>query len=578
MPNLKMIFMIPLALCVFVLCSSVAYGSSVLVTVVTNGPGSGAVVSSPVGINCPQICSAAFSSGTAITLTETSLTGSTFANWSGACSGTSPSCNISPTANTTVTARFNGTGLSSLKHIIFMAQENRSLDNYFGAMRAYWFYHHYPDQSFDGLPQFNPSSGAPPLRGPAPALPGCNPNDPPPSDCIWDTANLVKSFHFKTVCNENTSPSWNEAHVDWNFYDQVGRYPPAKNNGFVKTAGHDARTNYPSPFYDVNGLRAMGYWQGSDLNYYYFMASKFGTSDRWFHPLMARTNPNREYLLAATSHGYAYPNGSDANDTALLNVPTIFQRLQSAGISWKIYVNPQGTKCSGPPYAASCLIQHSYIHNFTFYKTILSSYPNKIAPISQYFTDLNNGTLPSVALIEPASNAGLDEHGSDTDKVGTNVQKGAKYVSSLINALMKSSSWKSSAFILTYDESGGMYDHVSPQKTVSPDGIKPVDLHPGDVCTKITGPTCDFVYTGYRVPLIVVSPYAKKNYVSHTVADYTAILKFIETRFHLAALTKRDAGQMDMTEFFSFATPSWMTPPTPPAQNTANSCYLTHVP
>jgi phospholipase C len=176
------------------------------------------------------------------------------------------------------------------------------------------------------------------------------------------------------VCNENTSPSWNESHVDWNFGDQLGLYP-AKNNGFVHTAAHDARTNPSKPFYDVNGLRAMGYWTNADLNYYYFMATKFATSDRWFNPVMSRTNPNREYLYAATSHGYAYPNGSNANDTALLNVPTIFQELQNAGISWKIYVNPQGSPCTGPPYDPACLIKLSYVHNFTFFKTVLSYYP-----------------------------------------------------------------------------------------------------------------------------------------------------------------------------------------------------------
>jgi phospholipase C len=444
-------------------------------------------------------------------------------------------------------------------------------------MREYWAANGYHDQSFDGLPQFNPTSGAPPLKGPAPSLPGCNPADPPPSACVWDTSHTVTSFHFSTVCNENTSPSWDEAHVDWNYGDQVGRYPPAKNNGFVHTAAGDARKNSPTPFYDVNGLRAMGYWDGNDLNYYYSMASKFATSDRWFHPAMTRTNPNREYLLSATSHGYAYPNGTDANDTALLKGPTIFEELQNAGISWKIYVNPQGSSCTAP-YTAACLMKLSYLQNFTFAQTVVKSYPQKIAPISQYFTDLKNGTLPAVAEIEPASDAGLDEHGSDTDKAGTNVQKGAQYVATLINGLMQSSSWKNSAFILTYDEAGGMYDHVSPQHAVSPDGIKPSDLLPGDVCTSVTGPICDFVFTGYRVPLIVVSPFTKKNYVSHTIADYTAILKLIETRFHLAALTKRDAAQMNMTEFFDFAHPAYLTPPTPPTQNTSNPGYLDHVP
>ena len=143
---------------------------------------------------------------------------------------------------------------------------------------------------------------------------------------------------------------------------------------------------------------------------------------------------------------------------------------------------------------------------------------------------------------------------------------------------MNSSSWSSSALFWTYDESGGLYDHVSPQPMPSPDGIKPLDLMSGDICTKSTGPTCDFVWTGYRIPLVVVSPYAKQNYVSHTVADYTAMLKFIETRFNLPAINKRDAAQMDMTEFFDFNSPPWITPPSPPAQNTSGACYLDHLP
>jgi phospholipase C len=78
--------------------------------------------------------------------------------------------------------------------------------------------------------------------------------------------------------------------------------------------------------------------------------------------------------------------------------------------------------------------------------------------------------------------------------------------------------------------------------------------------------------------LIVVSPFTKKNYVSHTVADYTAILKFIETRFNLTAINKRDAVQMDMTEFFDFTNPPWVTPPTPPVQGTGRPCYLNKLP
>jgi phospholipase C len=468
--------------------------------------------------------------------------------------------------------------LNSIQHIIFLSQENRSFDSYFGALRAYWAANGYPDQSFDGLPQFNPTTGAAPLQGPAPAIPGCDPSDPPPSGCVFDPNVTVPSFHMKTECVENPSPSWNEGHRDWDYNDPTGQQA-AQMNGFVYAAGEDARNNAP-PFADTDGIRAMGYYDGSDLNYYYFMASNFATSDRWFCPVMTRTHPNREYQIAATSQGYVYPNGTDSQDEALLSAKTIFEELQDAGISWRIYVNPQGTSCSGPPYDPACLMNLSYMKYFTYSQTILSQYPQNIAPISQYFTDLQNGTLPQVAQIEPATSAGLDEHPSTSDEYPTNIQLGAQYVENLIGSLMQSSSWPTSAFILTYDEDGGFYDHVPPPTAISPDGIQPVDYLPDDICTAVTGtgPLCDFTYTGYRVPLIVVSPYAKKNYVSHDVADTTAILKLIETRFNLPPLTKRDAAQIDMTEFFDFSNPPWMTPPTPPAQNTSGACYLDHLP
>jgi phospholipase C len=380
-----------------------------------------------------------------------------------------------------------------------------------------------------------------------------------------------------SVCNENTSPSWQEAHNDWDYTDPVGTNP-AKNNGFVHTGAGDARDNPGKAFYDTNGLRAMGYWDGTDMNYDYFMASNFATSDRFFHPVMSRTELNREYLDSATSGGYALPNGSNANDMAQLKGPIIFQELQNAGITWKFYINPEGTGCAGPPYDIACLMRTTDLSAFSYSTLIKSKYAQDIAPISEYFSDLENGTLPQVAEIYAASDAGLDQHGSDSDAHPENVQAGARYTSTLINALMNSSSWEDSAFIFTFDESGGLYDHVAPQPMPSPDGIKPVDLPAGYICTGKTGPICDFTITGYRIPLTVVSPYAKKNYVSHTVMDSTAIVKFIEKRFNLPAMTKRDAAQPDMSEFFDFNNPPWMSPPAPPAQNMKNPCYLTKVP
>jgi phospholipase C len=549
--------------------------STYQLTVTTSGTGGGNITSSPAGINCGTSCVASFSAGAAVTLTAVPASNAAFGGWSGGCSGTS-TCSVTMNAAASVGAAFTATtSISSINHVIILLQENRSLDNYLGELRQYWAENGIADQSFDGLPQFNPTTGATPLQGPAPSIPGCNPSDPAPSDCIPDPSNPVTSFHLNTMCTENTSPSWDEAHNDWDYTDDVGNNA-ATNNGFVYTAAYDGRAE---GFYDGDGVRAMGYYDGTDLNFLYFMASNFATSDRFFNPAMSRTNINREYLLGATSGGYAYPNGTDAADTPQLTSETIFEDLQNAGITWKIYVNPTGTGCSGPPYEASCLMKTSYLSNFTYAQTVVSQYPQNIQPISQYLTDVQNGTLPQVAEIEPASDAGLDEHGTDADSdPPTNIQAGEAYVESLITPLMNSSSWSSSVLFWTYDEAGGLYDHVSPQPMPSPDGIAPKDLMAGDICTSSTGPTCNFTWTGYRIPLVVVSPYAKKNYVDHTVADYTAILKFIETRWGLPALNARDAAQMDMTEFLDFSNPPWTTPPTPPAQNTSGACYLDHLP
>jgi phospholipase C len=244
---------------------------------------------------------------------------------------------------------------------------------------------------------------------------------------------------------------------------------------------------------------------------------------------------------------------SDSTNPYGMKGKNIFDLLQAAGVSWKVYVTDPFTN----PANAD---------------TTLNSYSNggspNIVPVSQYFTDLQNGTLPSVAFIETGYLTGQDEHPNN------NVQTGATYAASLINALMASSSWKSSVFMLTYDEGGQLYDHVPPQPAVSPDGIPPVDLLSNNVCSGQAGqqPACDFTLTGFRVPLLVISPFTKKHFVWQKVADYTAILKFIETRFKLSSLTKRDAAQPDMTEFFDFTNPPWLTPPSPPGQLNNGTC------
>jgi phospholipase C len=577
------------------------------ISVATAGGGTGTVTSNPSGISCPGTCSANFQNSGPVTLTAAPSTGFTFTGWSGACTPANTTCTFAAGATGAATATF-GASLQSINHIIFLAQENRSFDSYFGAMRAYWAANGIADQQFDGLPQFNPPAN-PAL---APAVPGCDPVTSTPTVCHVNPAGgevgpPVTSFHFNTMCVENPSPSWGESHGDWNASDAVSPTPTL--DGFVRTAANDARqltTNgVPTPFFDVNGVRSMGYYDGGDLNYYYAMATAFSTSDSWFAPVMTRTPPNREYLIAGTSQGHAYQLGPTS---PLISSQTIFEMLQNANppISWRIYVPTIGTPCSSAspntPSNVVCLIRFSYLHDFTFGATIKnnpSAYTQNIVPVSQFATDAQGGTLPQVAQVEPASAAGQDEHPSDADvnPACCTIQAGANFASSLINSVMCAGgstnpcapgpSWQDSVFVFTFDEFGGFYDHMAPQPSVSPDGIPPTDLFPNDPCfgNPTAGPTCDFSYTGYRVPLIVVSPFAKKNFVSHQVRDYTAVLKLIETRFNLSSLTARDAAQVDMadptTGFFDFTNVPWKVPPTSiPAQIVLGQsrCYLDHLP
>jgi phospholipase C len=180
--------------------------------------------------------------------------------------------------------------------------------------------------------------------------------------------------------------------------------------------------------------------------------------------------------------------------------------------------------------------------------------------MSQFATDATAGTLPSVAMLE--ADSGHDEHPLDQ------IDEGMRYVWDRVTALMNSPSWNDSIFILTFDEGGGLYDHVPPVSMPKPDNLNPI-LAPGD-------PTGYFDTTGFRVPLMIFSPFAKPAYVSHTNADFTAVLKLIETRFDLPSLTDRDKAQMDMTEFFDWSAPN-LKSTSPPVQH-GLPCYFDHLP
>jgi len=409
--------------------------------------------------------------------------------------------------------------LNDVNHIIYMLQENRGFDHYFGQLNNY--------RVSQGL---NPDVDGTPANA---------------QQVGRDNVTIVTPFHMHSMCVEDLSSYWNESHNARNHTDPTSA--TAMMDGFAHAAGGNSLN---SGGFDIIGQRVMGYYDDTDLPYYYFMATQFAMSDAWFSPVMTNTPANRMYAVAGTSHGVVN------KPLTQINIPTIFDELQAAGITWKNYVPdfPNG----------------SSLKPFTAYSKYLNTH---IVPMSDYFKDLQNGTLPQVAFIDRDSKGGNDEHPG-----GVQIQRGAAYVANIVNRLMASSSWSDSIFFLSYDEGGGFYDHVAPVATVSPDGILPV-LGPNDTCTMTTGPACDFVYTGFRLPNIVISPFSKPGYVDHTPMDTTAILRLIEKRFTLSTLTARDAAQPDIsTLFFDFTNKPNLTPPTPPTQPTSGPCYITSLP
>jgi phospholipase C len=299
----------------------------------------------------------------------------------------------------------------------------------------------------------------------------------------------------------------------------------------------------------------MGYYDSTDLPYYHDLATFLATSDSWHSPILANTVPNRMYLMAATSFGPKYPDFSSSHPKYA--APTIFRAMNTANISW-LYYYKDGI----------------FLANFVDFQD--AEIGPKTFPVSALMSRLTgpdpDQALPEVIFIDSASgSSGLDEHPDN------NIQTGAAYVKSIIDALMQSNAWQDSVFILTYDEGGGLCDHVPPFAVPPPDQIAPgqcPDQNNGSsgYCAvgKLGGQTNQigaqqFGLTGFRVPLIVISPYAKPNYISHTPRDFTAILAFIEETFNVPPLTVRDAHwkdpSRDMSEFFDFRNPALMTAP-----------------
>lgn len=381
------------------------------------------------------------------------------------------------TATQSIVVQPGGT-VQSVQHIIFMMQENRTFDTYFGMLNPY--------RRTNG---FNIGDD-----GKTYDVDGIDDKLTKISN-VDDAGTSFSLFKFATSCIDDLTSDWLASYGDVNRYD-FSLQRKILMDGFVHTAENYAQSCSVAGCGsgvltdDLVGQRAIGYYDQDFLNYYYYMASQFALSDRWFSPMSSKSTPNRiATLTGGTTQGLVKDPFKDDKLTGSLAIPTIFGELDKAGVSWKVYygitqsgcvVPNTGTpSCTGFPDITFADFTEAYKFLYTpttpgqCTLTGSNAIPSgqavgdpsnafcidvkHIAPISQYFTDVANGTLPSFAYIEPAYGTNDEHPGS-----GQSILAGQIQASKVMNALMNSPSWSSSVFFLSYDEGGGPYDHVPP--------------------------------------------------------------------------------------------------------------------
>lgn len=330
--------------------------------------------------------------------------------------------------------------------------------------------------------------------------------------------NPVTIFRDTRMCFVDTNHEWKGSHEQVNV---------DKMDGFVKT-NEGWSENPPGGFPELlAGKRAMGYYDKPDLPFMYWAAENFAIGDKYFCSLQGPTWPNRMYLYAASSFGRTTNKVPDRADVVL------FDLLEKRGVDWAIYA----TTSPGLAVIADRAVK----------------YRDKILPGSQFAEDARAGKLPHVVFLDPS--IGKEGYAQNDEHPPAIMQVGQKWLSEQVKAFMEGPQWAHGAFFLTYDEHGGLYDHVVPPKACEPDDKLPESPVPAGA---------KFDHYGIRVPFVAISPYAKKKHVSHHVYDHTSIVRFVEARWTLPAMTKRDANAEAPWDMFDFAAAP-QSPPTPPA-------------
>jgi phospholipase C len=315
---------------------------------------------------------------------------------------------------------------------------------------------------------------------------------------------FVRSFAMPTTCQLRVLPSqtWEASHVSLGADD---------NSGFVAACGPVS----------------MGYFTPEQIPFYAGLARTYPLCDRWFGSCLAQTYPNRRFLMAGTAAGII-----DTTTASVLAPPppngVIMERLEAHDISWMTYYQDLPATFLFPAF--------------------MKDRPQHIAHMDRFYRDAAAGTLPGVSYVDPGfTNEESEENPAD-------IRLGERFAAKVVNAVTQGKGWDKTVLVWCYDEHGGYYDHVVPPRAIKPDSIAPV-LPKGST-------PGGYDRYGFRVPAAIISPYARRDYVSHVVHDHTSILKLIETKWNLPALTYRDANADNLLDSLDLSgRPAFAEPP-----------------
>ncbi len=392
-------------------------------------------------------------------------------------------------------------GLKKIEHFVFIMQENRSFDHYFGT---------YPGA--EGIPT---------------------------NVCLPDTDGrpCVAPYHNPEDINRGGPHDWDNAHADIH---------GGKMDGFViesRNSTRGAKSTTPSlkrqRFELANDPRdVMGWHDYREIPNYWNYARLYVLQDHMFEPVMSYSLVAHLYMLAAQSGGFVTPRFSWRNlgwwhggTPKEFLFPEITQCLGSGKIEWKYYVTAgaapdteDGHVVGKHAKAKQAPLKWSHFNPLPRFPKVMNDpdQRHRLVELHEFYEDCDHGRLPQVCWVIPSDP--VSEHPPSS------VRDGMAYTTGLINHVMQSTNWPTTAIFLCWDDWGGFYDHVPP-------------------------PKLDEYGYGMRVPSLIISPYARQGYIDKKTHSFCAWLRLLEERFQIAPLMALDENEDDMIECFDFNQP-----------------------